>query len=231
MKTLGTSWLAFLAVIIIFSTLNIDFIVADWLYQLEGSAWSLKDGFVTQEIIHRGGKNLSVALGCIALFFLLASYCWPRLWAWRRPLLYLFVATLLSTLTVSLIKQLISMECPWELARYGGQVDFVGLLEARPTSMPDSSCFPAGHASAGYAWITLYYFLLATRPNLRWFGLGLGMAMGLTFGIAQQLRGAHFLSHDLWTVMICWSVSFALSRVMLKSAKSKFFFKPGKQSS
>lgn len=231
MRALGISWLVFLAVMSVFSMFNTDFIVADWLYRLQGSTWSLKEAFVTQEIIHRGGKDLSVTLGCFALFFLLASYFWPRLRAWRRPLLYLFLATLLSTLTVSLIKQLISMECPWDLVRYGGQADFVGLLVARPTSMPDSACFPAGHASAGYAWITLYFFFSATRPNLRWLGLGLGMVMGLTFGIAQQLRGAHFLSHDLWTVMICWTASFALSQVMLKPARSKSFFKPGTQSS
>jgi hypothetical protein len=28
--------------------------------------------------------------------------------------------------------------------------------------------------------------------------------MGVVFGATQQLRGAHFLSHDLWTAAICW---------------------------
>jgi len=33
-----------------------------------------------------------------------------------------------------------------------------------------------------------------------------GMALGLIYGIAQQLRGAHFLSHDLSTLAVCWFV-------------------------
>lgn len=53
------------------------------------------------------------------------------------------------------------MECPWDLTRYGGDLPFVGLLERRPADMPDTACFPAGHASAGYAWLALYFFLAA----------------------------------------------------------------------
>ena len=37
----------------------------------------------------------------------------------------------------------------------------------------------------------------------------------MMFGIAQQLRGAHFLSHDLWALMLCWLVALAMHRVML----------------
>jgi membrane-associated PAP2 superfamily phosphatase len=40
----------------------------------------------------------------------------------------------------------------------------------------------------------------------------------VTFGIAQQFRGAHFLSHDLWTAMICWTVAFGLYRVFQRGS-------------
>lgn len=41
----------------------------------------------------------------------------------------------------------------------------------------------------------------------RWLGLMIGLVAGLIFGISQQLRGAHFLSHDLWSLTICWLVA------------------------
>ena len=81
--------------------------------------------------------------------------------------------------------------------------------------MPAASCFPAGHASAGYAWVALYFFFLARRPAWRWRGLAIGLIAGAVFGIAQQLRGAHFFSHDLWTLMICWSTALLLYVGML----------------
>ena len=36
-----------------------------------------------------------------------------------------------------------------------------------------------------------------------------GLVDGTGFGVAQQLRGAHFLSHDLWTAAICWFTAVA----------------------
>ncbi|MGP9768119.1 phosphatase PAP2 family protein [Halomonas sp. AOP13-D3-9] len=211
LKPIISTWLLFLIGMSVFSILNIDFTLTDFLYRLQGNIWAWKNTWITQDILHKGGKWLSLAMGLATLLLLILSTTVTCLKDYRAPLLYLFSATLLSALLVATIKHLVSMECPWDLMRYGGNQDFIGLLDIRPPSMPASACFPAGHASAGYTWIALYFFFAAIWPNWRWAGLALGLGLGLTFGIAQQLRGAHFLSHDLWTVMICWTVSFALS--------------------
>ena len=33
------------------------------------------------------------------------------------------------------------------------------------------------------------------------------MLAGFVFGLAQQVRGAHYLSHTLWTAWLCWTVA------------------------
>ena len=33
---------------------------------------------------------------------------------------------------------------------------------------------------------------------------------GLLLGWAQQLRGAHYLSHTLWSAWICWATGWAV---------------------
>ncbi|GAB6875094.1 phosphatase PAP2 family protein [Halomonas shantousis] len=203
--------------IVLLDTFNVDFRVADQLYHLQHDSWSLKDNFITQQLIHQGGRDLSAVLGVVTLAGIVLSHCRRELASWRRPMTYLFASAALSMLGVSFLKHTISMECPWDLARYGGSAPFIGLFEPRPPAMSDTACFPAGHASAGYAWIALYFFFAATWARWRWAGLGVGLAMGLTFGVAQQLRGAHFLSHDLWTLMVCWTTSFALAHLMLPS--------------
>ena len=81
---------------------------------------------------------------------------------------------------------------------------------------PPGRCFPAGHASAGYAWLALFFFFTAVKPACRRWGLAIGIGLGLLFGIAQQLRGAHFLSHDVFTAMICWSIALGLHLLMLR---------------
>jgi len=96
------------------------------------------------------------------------------------------------------------MNCPWDIARYGGQHPYLSLFEYHSEIGRYGKCFPAGHASGGYAFLSLYFFFWVVRPEWKKVGLWVGIITGLTFGIVQQVRGAHFISHDLWTIAVCW---------------------------
>ncbi|MGB5685538.1 MAG: hypothetical protein WBM35_06990 [Candidatus Electrothrix sp.] len=67
----------------------------------------------------------------------------------------------------------------------------------------------AGHASGGYCFLSVYFVLLRYRSGYRGFGFLFGVTLGLIFGVGQQIRGAHFPSHDLVTIVICWYASLA----------------------
>ena len=194
--------------------------LADQLYQLEGHQWALKDAWVTTHLIHKGGKWLSAFATLLALVACFHAWRHARWRTWRWPLLYLVLAVALGTGTVSLLKSLTHMDCPWDLSRYGGLREYVGLFATRPADMSRGMCFPAGHASAGYAWVSLYFFALMVRPDWRWRGLAAGLLAGAVFGFAQQLRGAHFLSHDLWTLVTCWTVALGLYLVGLAVSRT-----------
>jgi hypothetical protein len=49
-------------------------------------------------------------------------------------------------------------------------------------------------------------FVERSAPLAR-LGLALGAVCGLIFGLAQQSRGAHFISHDVWSAFIAWIVA------------------------
>ncbi len=184
--------------------------LADQLYRLEGHQWALQNAWVTTHLIHKGGKWLSAFAGLLALVACFHAWRHARWRTWRWPLLYLVLAVALGTGMVSLLKSWTHMDCPWDLTRYGGLRTYIGLFATRPANMPPGACFPAGHASAGYAWVSFYFFALMVRPAWRWRGLAVGLLAGAVFGCAQQLRGAHFLSHDLWTLLTCWTVALGL---------------------
>jgi membrane-associated PAP2 superfamily phosphatase len=71
-------------------------------------------------------------------------------------------------------------------------------------------CFPAGHASAGFAFFGGYFAFRDDAPGIARLWLGAALLAGLLLGIAQQMRGAHFMSHTLWSGWICWSVAWLL---------------------
>lgn len=191
------------------AVLHIDYWWADKLFAAQGHAWNLRSHPLTQTLLHQGGKDASAALWLLVVVGLVWSCIDARLAHWRRPLAYLVSVTVVAALVVAGIKSVSGMDCPWDLVRYGGDRAFVGLFEPRPATMPAAACFPAGQASAGYAWVTLYFFLLVTRPQLRWAGLALALLAGAVLGFGQQLRGAHFVSHDMWTLVTCWLVALA----------------------
>ena len=184
--------------------------LADQFYRLEGHHWALQNAWITSHLVHKGGKWASTFGALLAIVLCFHAWRNARAAAWRWPLLYLVLAVALGTGTVSLLKSITHMDCPWDLLRYGGTRAYVGLFATRPHGMPPGVCFPAGHSSAGFAWVSLYFFALMVRPAWRWGGLAVGMLAGGVFGLSQQLRGAHFLSHDLWTLATCWTVSLLL---------------------
>ncbi len=206
----------FTALSLLLMGLHGDQWLADRLYAMEGHAWALRSAFITEDLLHEGGRQASKYAWFALLLGVVASRFVGAMKPWQRPLLYLLVATLLSTAVVALLKQVTHMDCPWDVLRYGGTRDYYGLFTHRPSLLGHAKCFPAGHASAGYAWIALYFFFLSARPQLRWWGLACALTLGLAFGMAQQLRGAHFLSHDVWSLMICWWIALTFYVLILR---------------
>lgn len=202
---------------------NGDQWLADLFYRWEGGQWALKDSWWTSHVVHRGGKNLSTLAALLVMLALLRA-CFDTRWKpLRMPLLYLLLAVGLSTGMVALLKSMTQMDCPWDLQRYGGLRPFIGLFQPRPVMLGHAACFPAGHASAGYGWVALYFFALRMRPQWRWAALAVAVATGLVFGISQQLRGAHFLSHDVWSLAVSWTVAVLLYLLMFPPAKATPF--------
>lgn len=197
--------LAAFAVAVIFMEIStLDLLVADGLFQLEGQQWVLKDHFVTSTLLHDGAQGLTRVIALLLLGVAIISPYSRYLQPYRRGWWFLFAGMASAAIIVSIGKQFSHLHCPWGLTRYGGAWPYVPLFGTLPPDAEAGQCFPAGHASAGYGFFTLYFFLLHYRPDKKWLGLAFGIGMGFIYGFAQQLRGAHFLSHDLWTLAICW---------------------------
>lgn len=195
--------LVFVAVAVAMLALGIDQKLARVLYAWEGNAWALKDSFIAETVIHTGGRLLSVLAWLCVLVLWIVTLLRAPLALLRRPLAYLLMATAVAAATVAWMKTWTNMDCPWNVIGLGGLQHYHSLFGPRIAGH-QGACFPAAHASAGYCWLSLYFFFLTTHPRLRWLGLATALGFGLLFGTTQQLRGAHFLSHDLWSAAVCW---------------------------
>jgi len=205
---------AFVVLVAWLQGLHGDLWLADHLYAWEGGHWSLRSHWLGERVLHTGARRVLVAVWLGLLLAWVATLSRRQWHRWRRPLGYLVLTLLACSAVVAGLKSISHAACPWDLARYGGTLPSRSVLHAPAGT--HGRCFPAGHAGAGYAWMSLFFFLGAVRPTWRRRGLAAGIGLGLLLGIDQQLRGAHFLSHDVSAAMICWSIALGLHLLVLR---------------
>lgn len=197
---------------------TLDLTIAHALYFDEvQSRWVGATSWWTNELIHRDGTWLMRSVAALSLALWGATWLRPQLHELRRPALYFFVSIVVSVGVVGLLKTLTNVDCPRDLTEFGGAFPFIHLFEHRPAALRHARCFPAAHASSGYALLALYFVLRERSRRAARFGLASGLLLGLVFGIAQQARGAHFVSHDVWSAMVVWTVSLSLYTFVFKA--------------
>jgi membrane-associated PAP2 superfamily phosphatase len=187
-----------------------DIVFAHWAFfdPVQGH-WRGAEAWLSNEALHSGGRWL------IRSIVLAATVVWVSTLRgagsdWRRPAAYFVLAVVLTVGVTGLLKTFTNVDCPWDLTAFGGRFPYVPLFADRPDELPPGRCFPAAHASSGFALMALYFVFRDHAPKLAYCGLGVGVLVGLVFGLAQQSRGAHFLSHDLWSAMLAWVIPLTL---------------------
>jgi len=195
----------------LFASTTLDISIAHALYFDEArSRWIGAASWWTNELIHRDGAWLIRSVATLSLSLWLATWVRPQLHVLRRPALYFFAAVVLSVGLVGLLKALTNVDCPRDLTEFGGTFPFIHLFEHRLAELRHARCFPAAHASSGYSLLALYFVFRERSWLVARLGLATGLLLGLIFGIAQQARGAHFVSHDVWSAMLVWTVALSL---------------------
>jgi len=181
-----------------------------------GFAW--RSHWLFSDVLHDDVRRLSWALAlCLCL-----GVWWPmgvlrRIDLSRR--LQLAITAMLSSAVVAAIKSGSGSSCPWDMQAFGGVAHYVP--HWRLWGLPDGGgghCFPAGHASAGFAFVA-GWFAFREWPRVATIWLVCAVGAGFLLGIAQQVRGAHFMSHTLWSGLICWIVAWGIDAAWPRFAK------------
>lgn len=197
--------LALMGLLLLLDPHDLDFAIAHLMYDPQGGFIGRHNRFL-EDVLHDRAKQAVILLGVLAIGGLLASLVMSRLRPWRRSLGYLVLAMSLSTALVTPLKKLTQVQCPWSLSEFGGKQAFQPLIGARlPTDKP-GQCWPGGHATAGFSLFALFFVLRDRRPRLARVALGVALGLGTLFSIARMLQGAHFLSHNLWTALLDWTL-------------------------
>lgn len=172
-------------------------------------AFPLRNNLLFSVVLHDGLRMLMVAVLLLLLLLLLVARLLPEAVGrhlppfWRQPRLLPYLATVFAAgpALVGLLKQVTTRSCPWSLLQYGGSLPY----DAKPffSLAAAGHCFPGAHATTG---LVLFAFVPLLPARRRWLAALLVFVAGMALGWVQIMRGAHFLSHNLWSSAIGWSV-------------------------
>ena len=190
---------------------GLDVLIESYFFNSQTGSWPYKSLFITNDILHIGGRDLIVLLAAFNIIAIIMSFFVKSMRPYRKHLLFVLIASATGLLIVNILKNTTHIYTPWSLKIFGGDKPFIRIFDAVPFASSVGHAFPGGHSSGGFAVISVYFVLLAMNNKCQYYGLVIPLMLGICFSITQEIRGAHFLSHDLFSLVICWDSSLVWS--------------------
>lgn len=169
-----------------------------------------------------GLKRTIVLFLVCCILNMLISIKIKNLRAYNHFCLVMIISFIIIPCLIAGAKSFTNVYCPYQLDIYNGLYPFVRILESYPDNFIQPKigrCFPAGHATAGFAFLGLFYAF--KNKAYRLWGLFGGLLLGLVAGTYQMMRGQHFLSHTLFS-MIAALMLLILIKKLAEKIEHKF---------
>lgn len=190
---------------------SMDVIAQDLFYDKASASWLLthKKGSWLDILFYTGIKAVLIGFGTVMLVLYIYSFRnSPKglfLKGYRKGLFVVWSALLTVPMLIGGLKAATNTPCPCHFTRYGGEYPHIKVLETMPSNITKRfKCFPAGHASGGFALLSLFFLFKAKKNRQR--ALYVALAVGWSMGLYKMLIGDHYLSHTLITMIMSWLI-------------------------
>lgn len=207
-KQLWMSATALIITVVFFGVSGTDIWVQNHFYNPITQQWLIDhDEPVLKFIFYDGIKRLIIIVDVVILITLIIGWNKPSLALYRKGLVIVLLSGIFVPVVVGSFKALTNLPCPKNLEIYGGNYPHTCVWEKYPKSFCQQGkikCWPAGHASGGFALLSLIY-LFRTRKAKIIAGTS-AMAIGWSMGTYKMLIGDHFLSHTFITMVMAWFI-------------------------
>ena len=215
-KQIIVTTLLLIFTIIFFGISDIDIAIQDTFFDSTTQQWIVdRDLEPYKFIFYDGIKKLLIIIGVLFLITLTFFRKNPTVQAYKKGLLIVVLSAILVPVVVGGLKKASNMPCPKNEIHYGGVYPSTKVWEQYPKEFKQPSsirCFPAGHASGGFALLSLF-FLFKRKKNKYLAILG-ALTVGWSMGLYKMLIGDHFLSHTIITMIIAWLIILIIKKTV-----------------
>lgn len=202
--------------IFIFEITDIDIWLQNFLFNFETKTWLLNQNKPLYDfynlIFYTGLKKSLIFFAVFVLFILLIFRKTNFVKEYKKGLITIVLSAILVPFTVITLKNISNVPCPKNIAYYGGTYPNLKAFDSYPKDFVQDSkirCWPAGHASGGFALLALFFFFKSSKN--RYLALGFALFIGWSMGIYKMLLGDHFLSHTIISMLIAWLINLLIT--------------------
>ena len=198
---------------------NFDLKFQSLFFNSETKLWLVsRDNMTLKFFFYKLPKYLIVSYGIILIFWASKLRLYQENIELQKKLLFLILILILTPLTVALFKHYSPIYCPNFVEAFGGEKLYISPFDMFNEAIffnNTGKCFPAGHASGGFALISLYFVM----PNKfsKTIALVLSLSLGCIMGLYQIAKGTHYLSDTIVTLAIAYLLCISLQKILLST--------------
>jgi len=210
--------------IILFELTPIDIIVQNYFFNFDTSSWIWDNKEPISKFLFYDGIKKTLIL---FVFLILCSLIFFRnkeiIKTYKKGLVIVLLSAIIIPATIGALKATTNMPCPKNIEYFGGSYPDVKLFDSYHIAFVQNKkikCWPAGHASGGFALLSLF-FLFKKRIH-QIYALSFALTVGWSMGTYKMLIGDHFLSHTIITMLIAWLLILIIYKIINSIGKEEY---------
>ena len=212
-----------IVVICLFQFTNLDIFIQSFFYDFESKNWLIdKNEPILKFFLYDGLKKGLIIFGVFILILLIFFRKKEFVKEYKKGLIILLLSSIFVPTIVGSLKAITNTPCPCNIEHFGGEYPDIKVFDKYPEDFIQKSkakCWPAGHASGGFALMALFFFF--KNPRNQFFGLIGAITLGWSMGTYKMLLGDHFLSHTIITMILAWIIILTIVKLTQLKEKEK----------
>jgi membrane-associated PAP2 superfamily phosphatase len=169
-KSIWLSAIVLVVAILIFGLSGTDIWVQKHFYNSLTHQWIVDtNNTVLKFIFYDGIKRLLIIIAGLFLIGLIVGWKRPWMKSYKRGFIIVIVSSIAVPLLVGSLKAVTNIPCPKNLSIFDGAYPHTCVWEKYPSDFckkEKQKCWPAGHASGGFALMSLIYLFHTRRAKV-----------------------------------------------------------------
>ena len=212
-----------IAVITLSQFSYLDIFIQSFFYNFDTKNWLIdKNEPILKFFLYDGIKNLLILFAVAILFSLIFLRKKELIQEYKKGLIIVLLAAIFVPVIIGSLKAISNTPCPCNLVNFNGTYPDTKVFDSYPKDFIQTSkakCWPAGHASGGFALMALFFLFKTPKNQKR--ALVVALVIAWSMGLYKMLLGDHFLSHTIITMIMAWLIILIIVKSMQFKQRQK----------